>query len=207
MNRKEFIQESVAFAAVSLLSTACAKDSSTSKKGQTMKVKTTKDKVLIVYFSRSGNTRYAANAFAKELGGVKVVEIKAAKAYAADYDACCDEAQPECRAGTLRSIQKIEGLDVSAYDVVLVGSPNWWGTMAPPVRTWVSENAAALKKVKGVGLFQTHGGGGLQNCGRDFGALVEGGNVFAAKAFLGATIKVGKGFEDFLAERIEIVGA
>ena len=207
MNRKEFIQESVAFAAVSLLSTACAKESSTSKKGQTMKVKTTKDKVLIVYFSRSGNTRYAANAFAKELGGVKVVEIKAAKAYAADYDACCDEAQPECRAGTLRSIQKIEGLDVSAYDVVLVGSPNWWGTMAPPVRTWVSENVAALKKVKGVGLFQTHGGGGLQNCGRDFGVLVEGGNVFAAAAFLGATIKVGKGFEDFLAERIEIVGA
>ena len=202
VNRRDFIVKSSAFAAAGLLLPACA--DAQSKGGAKMPVKTAKEKVLIVYFSRSGNTRYAAESFAKALGGAKCVEIKAAKPYAPDYGDCCDEAKPECRAGTLRAIQKIEGLDVAAFDVVLVGTPNWWGTIAPPVRTWVSENASALKKAKGVGLFQTHGGGGMQNCERDFAALLEGANLFPARAFLGATIKAGKGFKDFVADRVTL---
>ncbi len=202
INRRDFIIKSSAFAAAGLALPACA--DAQSKGGAKMPVKTTKDKVLIVYFSRSGNTRYAAESFAKTLGGAKCVEIKAAKPYAPDYGDCCDEAKPECRAGTLRPIEKIAGLDVAAFDVVLVGTPNWWGTMSPPVRTWVSENAAALKKAKGVGLFQTHGGGGMQNCERDFAALLTGANLFPARAFLGATIKAGKGFKDFVSDRVTL---
>ena len=170
-----------------------------------MPVKVKKDKILIVYFSRSGNTRHAAETFAKECGGARLVEVKPAKPYAADYGDCCDEAKPECRAGMLRSIRKINGLDLASYDVVLVGTPNWWGTMCPPIRTWVSENAAVLKG-KTVCLFQTHGGGGMQNCGRDFAAFVEGANILPAKAFLGTTIKVGLGLKAFITDRIEIVG-
>lgn len=170
-----------------------------------MPMKVKKDKVLVVYFSRSGNTRYAAETFAKTCGGAKIVEIKAAKPYAPDYGDCCDEAKPECRVGTLRPIQKIEGLDVASYDVVLVGTPNWWGTMAPPVRTWVSENAATLK-TKAVCLFQTHGGGGMQNCARDFAVLVEGANVLPPKAFLGATIKAGFGLKAFVTDRLSVEG-
>ena len=170
-----------------------------------MPIKVKKDKILIVYFSRSGNTRYAAETFAKTCGGARLVEIKPAKPYAADYGDCCDEAQPECRAGTLRPIQKLDGLDLAAFDVVLVGTPNWWGTMAPPIRTWVSENAAALK-TKAVCLFQTHGGGGMQNCGRDFAALVEGANILPPKAFLGATIKMNLGLKSFISDRVTIEG-
>lgn len=171
-----------------------------------MPVKVSKDKILVVYFSRSGNTRYAAETFAKACGGARLAEIKAEKSYAPDYSDCCDEAKPECRAGTLRPIQKIADLDVAAYDAVLVGTPNWWGTMAPPVRTWVSENAAALKKAKAVCLFQTHGGGGMQNCARDFAALVEGANVLPPKAFLGATIKAGFGLKAFVTDRLSVEG-
>lgn len=205
MNRRDFIKQSAACAAASVLLPACA-DAQSEQKGITMPVKVKKEKVLIVYFSRSGNTRYAAETFAKACGGAKIVELKAAKPYAADYDACCEEAKPECRAGTLRPIQKIEGLDVAAYDVVLVGTPNWWGTMAPPVRTWVSENAATLKKAKAVCLFQTHGGGGMQNCGRDFAELVDGANVLPPKAFFGSTIKVGLGLKSFVTDRLAVEG-
>ena len=205
MNRQEFIRQSTAFAAASVFLPACAEAKSKQEGGAPMPMKVKKDKVLVVYFSRSGNTRYAAETFAKTCGGAKIVEIKAAKPYAPDYGDCCDEAKPECRAGTLRPIQKIEGLDVASYDVVLVGTPNWWGTMAPPVRTWVSENAATLK-TKAVCLFQTHGGGGMQNCARDFAALVEGANVLPPKAFLGATIKAGFGLKAFVADRLSVEG-
>mgnify|MGYP004680734643 CR=1 FL=1 len=203
MNRKEFIVKSTAFAAGSAFLPACAKDNS-EKGNVSMKVKVKKDRVLVVYFSRSGNTRHAAETFAKACGGARLVEIKAAKPYASDYGACCDEAKPECRAGTLRPIEKIAALDVSAYDVVLVGTPNWWGTLAPPVRTWVSENAATLK-AKTVCLFQTHGGGGMQNCARDFAALVEGATVLPAESYYGATVKVRPGLKSFVAERIELM--
>lgn len=205
MNRKEFIRQSTAFAAASVFLPACAEAKSKQEGGASMPMKVKKDKVLVVYFSRSGNTRYAAETFAKTCGGAKIVEIKAAKPYAPDYGDCCDEAKPECRAGTLRPIQKIEGLDVASYDVVLVGTPNWWGTMAPPVRTWVSENAATLK-TKAVCLFQTHGGGGMQNCARDFAVLVEGANVLPPKAFLGATIKAGFGLKAFVTDRLSVEG-
>ncbi len=205
MNRKEFIRQSTAFAAASVFLPACAEAKSKQEGRAPMPMKVKKDKVLVVYFSRSGNTRYAAETFAKTCGGAKIVEIKAAKPYAPDYGDCCDEAKPECRAGTLRPIQKIEGLDVASYDVVLVGTPNWWGTMAPPVRTWVSENAATLK-TKAVCLFQTHGGGGMQNCARDFAVLVEGANVLPPKAFLGATIKAGFGLKAFVTDRLSVEG-
>lgn len=205
MNRQEFIRQSTAFAAASVFLPACAEAKSKQEGGASMPMKVKKDKVLVVYFSRSGNTRYAAETFAKTCGGAKIVEIKAAKPYAPDYGDCCDEAKPECRAGTLRPIQKIEGLDVASYDVVLVGTPNWWGTMAPPVRTWVSENAATLK-TKAACLFQTHGGGGMQNCARDFAVLVEGANVLPPKAFLGATIKAGFGLKAFVTDRLSVEG-
>ena len=203
MNRRDFIKQSAACAAASILLPACAEKPS-ELKGDTMPVKVSEDKVLIVYFSRSGNTRYAAETFAKACGGARLVEIKAAKPYASDYGTCCDEAKPECAAGTLRPIEKIAGLDVSAYDVVLVGTPNWWGTLAPPVRTWVSENAATLK-TKTVCLFQTHGGGGMQNCARDFAALVEGATVLPAESYYGATVKVRPGLKSFVAERVELM--
>ena len=205
MNRRDFIKQSATFAAASVLLPACAEKPSQTKGETAMPVKVKKDKILIVYFSRSGNTRYAAETFAKACGGARLAEIVPVKPYAPDYDDCCDEAKPECRAGTLRPIRKIDGLDVAAYDVVLVGTPNWWGTIAPPVRTWVSENAAALK-TKTVGLFQTHGGGGLQNCGRDFAALVEGAHILPPKAFLGATIKLGIGLKGYIADRLAVEG-
>lgn len=204
MNRKEFIVKSTAFAAASVFLPACA-DAKPKQEGGAMPIKVKKDKVLVVYFSRSGNTRYAAETFAKACGGAKLVEIKAAKPYAPDYGDCCDEAKPECRAGTLRPIRKIEGLDVAAYDVVLVGTPNWWGTMAPPVRTWVSENAATLK-TKAVCLFQTHGGGGMQDCARDFAALVAGANVLPAQAYYGATVKIRPGLKSFVTDRLAVEG-
>ena len=205
MNRKEFIVKSTAFAAASVFLPACAETESKQEGSTKMPIKVKKDKILVVYFSRSGNTRYAAETFAKACGGARLVEIKAAKPYAAEYNACCDEAKPECRAGTLRPIQKIADLDVAAYDVVLVGTPNWWGTMAPPVRTWVSENAATLK-TKAVCLFQTHGGGGMQNCARDFAALVPCANVLPAQAYYGSTVKVRPGLASFITDRLAVEG-
>ena len=164
-----------------------------------------KGKIAVVYFSWSpdGNTRFAAQAIAKRLGA-EMFEIKAEKPYPTNYPACTKEAKPECQAKTLRAIQPIAGLDVAKYDAVFVGTPNWWGTMAPPVRTFLTQNAAALKG-KTVCLFQTNGGGGMQRCEKEFAELVPDCKVLPAKAFSGSSIRRSIAeLEKFVTDRVAV---
>jgi uncharacterized pyridoxamine 5'-phosphate oxidase family protein/flavodoxin len=165
----------------------------------------TAKKTAVVYYSWSpdGNTRFAAQTIAKK-AGADLFEIIAETPYNSDFDKCCDEAKPECRNKTLRPIKPIEGFDLAKYDTVFVGSPNWWGTLAPPVYTWIKENQAALKGKK-VALFQTNGGGGMQNLGRDFEKAVgEGVTVLPPKAFNGSSVKSSvEALEKFVDERVK----
>ena len=192
MNRREFVKGSLALAgAASLVKIGLAEEGT----------KKMDKKCMVVYFSWSGNTRFAAETIAKKIGAA-TFEIKAETPYSSDFNKCCDEAKPECYGKKTRPIKPIEGLDLAKYDVVFVGSPNWWGTLAPPVRTWVTQNAAALKG-KTVRLFQTHGGGGMQSLGRDFAALLPESKVLPPKAFPGSSIKSSvKALEEFATDRM-----
>ena len=192
MNRREFVKSMGAVAGVAAIhSFAFAKEGEK------------KMKCAVVYFSWSpdGNTRFAAGIIAKK-AGADIFEIKAEKPYNSDFQKCCDEAKPECYGKTLRPIKPIEGLDLAKYDLVFVGSPNWWGTMAPPVRTWVTQSKNALKG-KTVCLFQTHGGGGMQRVGKEFAEVIgDTATANSPKAFGGSSIKSSvKALEDFASER------
>ncbi|MBR0198148.1 MAG: NAD(P)H-dependent oxidoreductase [Kiritimatiellae bacterium] len=162
-------------------------------------------RIAVIYFSWSenGNARFAAETIAKK-AGADIFEIKAEKSYPDEYLACCDEAKPECRGKKLRAIKPIDNLDLSKYEMVFFGTPNWWGTMAPPMRTYITQNLEALKGKK-VCIFLTHGGGGLQNVGKDFAEII--GNtakVLPPKAFNGYSVKTNAvGLEAFVTERID----
>ena len=191
MNRREFVKCMGAVAGV-----AAIHGFSFANEGEK------KMKCAVVYFSWSGNTRFAAETIAKK-AGADIFEIKAVKPYNSDFQKCCDEAKPECYGKTLRPIKPIEGLDLAKYDLVIVGTPNWWGTMAPPVRTWVTQSKEALKGKK-VCLFQTHGGGGMQRVGKEFAEIVgDTAKVLPPKAFSGSSIKSSvAALEAFASERI-----
>lgn len=165
-------------------------------------------KAAVVYFSWSpdGNTRFAAKTIARRLSAA-VFEIKAVQPYSSDYRTCTQEAKPECQAKTLRPIRPLPGLDLTKYEVVFVGTPNWWGTMAPPVRTWVTQNREALRG-KAVCVFQTHGGGGMQRVGREFAELLPASTVLEPAAFLGASVRSDvKALEKFVEQRVVVRGA
>ena len=193
MNRREFVRGAAAVVGAAALShTAFANEG-----GKKMKT-------AVVYFSWSGNTRFAAETIAKK-SGADLFEIKAETPYNSDFGKCCDEAKPECYGKTFRPIKPIEGLDLAKYDLVFVGSPNWWGTMAPPVRTWVTQSKAALKG-KTVCLFQTHGGGGMQRVGKEFAEILgDTAKVLPPKAFSGSSIKSAtKALEAFVTDRLAV---
>jgi len=193
MNRREFVKCMGAAAGVAAIHGFSFADEGEKKM-----------KCAVVYFSWSpaGNTRFAAQTIAKK-SGADIFEIKAEKPYNGDFQKCCDEAKPECHGKKLRPIKPIEGLDLAKYDLVFVGTPNWWGTMAPPVRTWVSQSKEALKGKK-VCLFQTHGGGGMQRVGKEFEEIVgDAAKVLPPKAFSGSSIKSNvAALENFAAERM-----
>ena len=123
MNRKEFIKNMSAAAGIAALGLGCSKEAEASGTADTSKVAVSAGKVAVVYFSWSGNTRFAAETIAKK-AGADLFEIKAEKPYNSDFHKCCDEAKSECYGKTLRPIKTIEGLDLAKYDVVFVGTPN-----------------------------------------------------------------------------------
>ena len=93
-------------------------------------------KVLVAYFSHSGNTREMARQIAEATNG-DLFEIVPQSAYPAQYDAVMAQAKREIGRG-YRPALKGRLPDIGAYDVIFVGSPCWWGTVAPPVATFLA---------------------------------------------------------------------
>lgn len=117
---------------------------------------------LVAYFSWGGNTRRAARAMAEAVGG-DLYEIKPAKPYPADYQECVRQAGHEVRDG-FRPELAGPLPDLSKYETVIVGSPNWWGTVSPPVAAFLEAQDFTGKT---LAFFVTHGTGGMQRCADD----------------------------------------
>lgn len=113
-------------------------------------------KVLVAYFSHSGNTRAVAT-MVREVAGGDVFEIAATDPYPKDYEEVKERAKQELEAGA-RPKLKAHLANAASFDVIFVGYPNWWGTMPMPVMTFLTENDFSGKTVI---PFCTHEGSGL----------------------------------------------
>lgn len=145
------------------------------------------DRILVAYYSwsESGNTKYVAEQIRKDTGGV-LLEIKPKNAYPKDYNACLAQAQKEIQGG-IRPELANDPVDFKQYDVIFIGSPNWFGTIAPPAASFL---ASADLEGKTVIPFFTYGSGGMQNCERDTKKLLEKARkVLPARAFRGASVR------------------
>ena len=148
------------------------------------KTETEPGKVLVAYYSWGGNTRFAAERIQKLTGGT-LFEIKPVKAYPVDYGACVEQAKRECRDEFEPELAtKVD--DFSKYDVIFVGTPNWWSTMAPPVRSFLSSYDFSGKTVI---PFVTHGGGGMARCERDMRKVCPKAAFGKGGAFSGGSIR------------------
>lgn len=126
-------------------------------------------KSLIVYFSQSSNTRRVAQILQK-LTGADLEEIRPVSPYAEPYEALTRVVKDELQRGFLRPIEALDR-DLSQYDTIFLGSPNWWSTVATPVRTFLNRYSLEGKT---VAPFLTHGGGGKGNADRDVKKLCTG---------------------------------
>lgn len=166
-------------------------------------------RVLVAFFSRAGenffpgglrniekgNTHVAAEMIA-ELTGADLFEIKSVDGYSDVYKECVEQAKNEY--GSNARPQLKEDIDISGYDVIFLGYPNWCGTMPMPVWTFLESHDFTGKVLC---PFCTNEGSGLANSVADIeklaptadrkeGLSIKGSLVQDAKAEIEAWIEV-----------------
>lgn len=116
-------------------------------------------RVLVAYFSYSGNTKSAAEYISKSLkqkfGDEKVdlVELEMKNPYRGGI---YDVSQRDLMSGTRPPLKtKISATKMAEYDVVLLGYPTWWATLPMPVYSFIESYDFSGKTVIS---FSSHGG-------------------------------------------------
>ena len=100
-----------------------------------------KENILIICYSYSGKTRGIAEMIEKQTGGIRS-QIYPRQPYPADFEQLLSQVRWEIRTGNYPSLLPVtERAD--KYDIVFAGSPNWCGTIAPPLTAWLKENNMA----------------------------------------------------------------
>ena len=113
----------------------------------------TPGKILIAYFSWSGNAKALAGQIAEETGG-DLFEIKTVAAYPDTYNECTEVAKEEqnsdARPALSGNVQ-----NMAQYCTVFLCYPNWWGTLPMGVFTFLESYDFSGKTIYPL---VTHGG-------------------------------------------------
>ena len=138
-----------------LLISAC---SSSQTKDSNGKVDSTinSDKILIVYLSRTNNTKAIAEIIQRNIGG-KLVAIELEKPYPENYEVTVQQVVKENETGYLPPLKtKIDS--IQNFDVVFVGFPTWGMKLPPPMRSFLKQYDL---KGKTIIPFNTNAGYGV----------------------------------------------
>ncbi|WP_405269439.1 flavodoxin [Methanobrevibacter sp.] len=152
---------------------------------------------LVIYFSRAGenyfggelkniekgNTEVIAE-YIREFAGAELFKVEPVVEYPADYMKCIDVAKKEQQSDARPEIKEALN-DISDYDTIFIGFPNWWGTLPMPMFTQLEQLDFAGKTVK---PFVTHEGSGFGSAEKDIKKLCEGAEVKRGLSVPGADV-------------------
>jgi flavodoxin len=112
--------------------------------------------ILIVYLSRTKNTKAVAEMIQKNVGG-KLVAIELEEPYPENYQQTVAQVASENASGYLPPLKtKIDS--IGKYDIVFVGFPTWGMRMPPPVKSFLKQYNLSGKTII---PFNTNGGYGI----------------------------------------------
>jgi flavodoxin len=100
-------------------------------------------KVLVVYYSRDGHTKLAADEIALQSGAVteSIVDTKKRAGKIATMAAGNDAVFHK------KTVISSVVHDPRDFDIIIVGTPAWFSNMTPAVRTYLTEHALSDKEV------------------------------------------------------------
>jgi flavodoxin len=113
-------------------------------------------KILIVYLSRTKNTKAVAEIIHSKVGG-DLVALELETPYPAHYKTTVDQVADENSRGYLPPLKtKIDSIEM--YDIVFVGFPTWGMQLPPPIKSFLNQYNLSGKSVV---PFNTNGGYGV----------------------------------------------
>lgn len=155
------------------------------------------NKILIAFFSRPGNnyvngsivnlpvgnTEIAARKLQGLTGG-SLFRVRPVKKYSEDYRTCTEEAQKELYANARPELENyLDSID--EYDTIVLGFPNWWGTMPMPVWTFLQQYDFSAKTILPL---CTNEGSGMGRSVADIKKLCPGAEVKHGLAIRGSDV-------------------
>lgn len=116
-------------------------------------------KNVYVYYSQSGNMTRIIDRIKTIVEG-DILQIEAKIPYIGSTKKVIEEWKPEFYNNVIRDAQDYD-IDLSKYDTVFVGTPNWGGTMPSPLKSFLMRYSYDGKRIIPI---VTHGGGGAATC-------------------------------------------
>jgi flavodoxin len=114
------------------------------------------ESTLIVYLSRTQNTKAVAEIIHKNIGGT-LIALELETPYPEHYQTTVNQVAEENRTGYLPPLKtKID--DIGKYDVVFIGFPTWGMQLPPPMKSFLSQYDLSGKIVV---PFNTNAGYGI----------------------------------------------
>jgi len=157
-------------------------------------VKNDLGKVLVVYYSLTGHTKDIAEKIAAKTNA-DTFEIKTKEAYPTGAK-LYTTSKKEIKNKQYPAVEALP--DIAAYDVIFVGAPVWWYTMAPPLFSVLGQVDFQGKKVV---PFSTQG----SNVGtffEDFAAIAKNAQILQHASFNNMDKKYDKQVEAKVADWI-----
>ena len=100
------------------------------------------EKVLIVYLSRTNNTKAIAEIIQRNAGGT-LVALELEKPYPENYEMTVQQVVKENATGYLPPLKtKIDSIE--KYEVVFLGFPTWGMKMPPPMKSFLHQYKYSL---------------------------------------------------------------
>jgi flavodoxin len=110
-----------------------------------MNVASDSSKILIVYLSRTNNTKAVAEMIHQNVGGA-LVSLELEKPYPENYKATVQQVVDENASGYLPPLKtKIDS--IGKYDLVFIGFPTWDMKMPPPMKSFLHQYNLTRKTV------------------------------------------------------------
>ena len=132
-------------------------------------------KSLVVYYSRSGNTKFVAQKVAEKIGAdiEEVIDRKNRRGWIGWLTAGRDATQDK-----ETQIEETRFLP-NNYDLIVVGTPIWNGRPTPAIRTYLRKNDLSREK---VAIFWTLNGRNEKKAAANTKALLPNGNIVSTLA-------------------------
>lgn len=102
-------------------------------------------KTIVVYYGYGEHTKMIVDKI-KEKIDCDVLRIKPKVPYSTDYQTVVDETEDNVESKKTPEIDDIS-VKIEDYETVIIGTPVWWYTITPPMRTFLKNYDLRGKKV------------------------------------------------------------